>query len=170
MKRWETAAQARRELDRKFETSDLAPIRARPRSGWIRAIRGSLGMSLDVLANRMHVSKAAAAQLERAELEGGITLRKLSQVAAQLECTLVYALVPDSPLEEIAQRQARKVAARELGYVAQTMRLEAQDVAEDQLTEALEAHARSIIESGRLWRGESAHSIPHAGPIFDLSE
>ena len=148
----ERAIQARRELDRKFDAANLEPIQARPHSGWIRAIRGALGMSQAVLAGRLGVSPAAVNKLERAELHGGITTAKLAEVASALDCTLVYALVPNSTLERTVRTQARTVAARLLGYAARTMALEAQDIDEDRQSEAVERHAQQLITSGNLWR------------------
>src|SRR5580658_6355456 len=115
------AAQARRELDRKFSAAKLEPIAARPRAGWIRAIRNALGMSQAVLAERLGVSGSAVNQLERAELHGGITTGKLAEVAGALDCTLVYALVPNSTLEQTVNTQAETAAAQILGYAARTM-------------------------------------------------
>src|ERR1035441_11050798 len=106
MQHSERAAQARRELDRKFSAAKLGPVQARPRSGWIRAIRGALGMSQAVLAERLGVSAAAVNKLEHAEVHGGITTAKLAEVAAALDCTLVYALVPRSKLEQAGLTQA----------------------------------------------------------------
>src|SRR5262249_31279359 len=131
MQRSERSSQARRELDRKFDTADMDPVRALPRSGWIRAIRGALGMSQAVLAERLGVSAAAVNKLEHAERRGGITIGKLAEVATALDCTLVYALVPNSTLEQTVMTQARKVAAQTLGYVARTMALEAQGIEDD---------------------------------------
>jgi predicted DNA-binding mobile mystery protein A len=148
----ERAAQARRELDRKFSTAKLEPIAARPRSGWIRAIRGALGMSQAVLAERLGVSGAAVNQLERAELHGGITIGKLSEVAGALDCTLVYAFVPNSTLERTVRTQARAVAAKLLGYAARTMALEAQDIDDERQSEAVERYAQQLITSGNPWR------------------
>ncbi|HEY5045385.1 MAG TPA: mobile mystery protein A [Solirubrobacteraceae bacterium] len=148
----ERAAQARRELDRKFDAANLEPIQARPRSGWIRAIRGALGMSQAVLAERLGVSPAAVNKLEHAELHGGITTGKLAEVANALDCTLVYALVPNSTLERTVKTQARTVAARLLGYAARTMALEAQDIDDDRQDEAVERHAQQLVASGNLWR------------------
>jgi predicted DNA-binding mobile mystery protein A len=156
----ERAAQARRELDRKFSTAELEPIAARPRSGWIRAIRGALGMSQAVLAERLGVSGAAVNQLEHAELRGGVTISKLSEVAGALDCTLVYALVPNSTLERTVMAQARAVAARPLGYAARTMALEAQDIEDDRHTEAIERHARQLVDSGSQWRPGRSQSPP----------
>lgn len=57
MLKGQRAAQARRELDRKFAAANLDPIVARPRSGWIRAVRGALGMSQEALAVRLGVTR-----------------------------------------------------------------------------------------------------------------
>jgi predicted DNA-binding mobile mystery protein A len=160
MQRSERAAQARRELDRKFAAAQLAPIEARPRAGWIRAIRGALGMSQAVLAERFGVSSAAVNKLERAELHGGITIGKLAEVAGALDCTLVYALVPNSTLEQTVNTQARATAARLLGYAARTMALEAQDIDEDRQSEAVERYAQKLVASGKLWRAQRSRSRP----------
>jgi hypothetical protein len=56
MQRSERAAQARRELDRKLAAARLDPIVPPPRSGWIRAIRGALGMSQQAFTARLGIS------------------------------------------------------------------------------------------------------------------
>jgi predicted DNA-binding mobile mystery protein A len=117
-------------------------------------------MSQAVLAERLGVSRAAVNKLERAELHGGITTGKLAEVASALDCTLVYALVPNSTLERTVRTQARTVAARLLGYAARTMALEAQDIDEDRQTEAVERHAQQLVASGNLWRPRRSRSRP----------
>ena len=134
--------------------ADLDPVRALPRSGWIRAIRGALGMSQAVLAERLGVSAAAASKLEHAERHGGITISKLAEVAAALDCTLVYALVPNSTLEQTVMTQARKVATELLGYVGRTMALEAQGIDDERRREAIDRYARKLTDSGKVWRAE----------------
>jgi predicted DNA-binding mobile mystery protein A len=158
MQKSERVAQARRELDRKFEAADLASLEARPRSGWIRAIRGALGMSQAVLAERLGVSSAAVNKLEHAEPRGGITTGKLAEVAGALDCTLVYALVPNATLEKTVMKQARTAASHVLGYASRTMALEAQDIDGDRQGEAIERYARQLVANGRLWRTEQARS------------
>lgn len=148
----ERSAQARRELDRKFNQANLEPIRAIPRLGWIRAVRGALGMSQAVLAGRLGVSAAAVNKLEQAERHGGITIRKLAEVAAALDCTLVYALVPHSTLEQTVRTQARRVAAEMLGYVARTMALESQGIGDEREREAIDRYAQQLTATGNVWR------------------
>ena len=111
-------------------------------------------MSQAVLAERLKVSSAAIDKLERAETRGGITTGKLAEVAAALDCTLVYALVPNSTLERTVLNQARTIASRVLGYSARTMALEAQGIDNDRQSEAIERYAKQIVASGKLWPTE----------------
>ncbi len=152
MRKSEIAAQARRELDRKFQAAHLKPIVARPRSGWIRAIRGALGMSQTALGARLGTSRSAVNKLEHAELTGGITIAKLAEVATALNCSLVYALVPNTTIEETIQAEALRAAASTLGYAGRTMALEAQGVDPDRQREAVERFAQDLILRGDLWR------------------
>ena len=57
-------------------------------------------MTTRELAARMHVSQPAVTQLERSEITGRAQLGSLRKAAAALDCDLVYALVPRTPLEE----------------------------------------------------------------------
>jgi predicted DNA-binding mobile mystery protein A len=111
-------------------------------------------MSQAVLAERLGVSAAAVHKLELAEVRGGITTGKLAAVAAALDCTLVYALVPRSTLEQAVTTQARTVAAEVLGYAARTMALEAQGIEDDRQSEALDRYARQLVAQGTIWRAQ----------------
>ena len=115
-------------------------------------------MSQAVLAERLGVSSAAVNKLERAELHGGVTTGKLAEVAAALDCTLVYALMPNSTLEQTVTKQARATASRVLGYAARSMALEAQDIDDARQDEAIERYAQELVASGKLWRAERSRS------------
>ena len=151
MKKQDRASQSRRELDRRLERLDLDALRSRPHRGWVRAVRSALGMSQDALAARMGVSHTAIAHLESAELAGGVTLTTLGRVAAALDCTLVYALVPNTTLEDTLLREARRGAAERRGYVSSTMALEAQGIDERRRGDQLEAIAREMVANGTVW-------------------
>ena len=152
MKPAERSLQARRELDRKFTKADLGPLRTRPRSGWIRTIRVALGMSQRTLADRLGVRPPSVTKLEKSEADGRITIGKLEEVARALDCTLVYALVPNSTLQETVTQQARLVAAETLGYVGVTMGLEDQTVEPDRVADQMEDEAARVSAEHRLWR------------------
>lgn len=151
MKRSERAFQARRELDLKFQMANIKPIRTRPRSGWIRAIRSGLGMSQEILAARLGVAAPTVTKLEKSELNNTISMGKLAEIAHALDCRLVYALVPNVSIEDTVQKQARRKSAKLLGYVATTMQLENQAVSAGQQSDQIQRQAQQIIESGRLW-------------------
>lgn len=162
MKKPERSQQARRELDRKFAATQLESIRTRPRSGWIRAIRDALGMSQADLARRLGVSTEAVSKLEHAEVPGGITINKLSQVARTLDCSLVYVLVPNSTLEETVMNQARSEALELLRYTTHTMALEDQPIDDEHHDEALLIMARQIVGSGNLWKTSRSSKRKHS--------
>jgi predicted DNA-binding mobile mystery protein A len=152
MQRSAYATQARRELDRRFSAADLSPIRSFPSKGWIRAIRVALGMTQADLGNRLSISRVAVDKLERAEPLGGITTNKLAEVAAAMDCTLVYALIPNSSLDETVMSRARSMAKSNMDYVSQTMALEAQDVGNEWKVEALEREAEQLVAKGHVWK------------------
>lgn len=127
------AAAARYHLDHR-----LAPYRddkaiARPPRGWIRAIRDALGMSAAVLGQRMGVSQVTASKLEKSEVEDRITLKSLRAAAEALDCRLVYALVPNRPLEEVVTAAARRVAEQRIGRTNHSMALENQAIGAGEL-------------------------------------
>lgn len=156
MQRSQNSAQARRELDRRFAEPGIESLRAKPHAGWIKAIRAALGMSQRDLAARLGVSHSAVHKLEQSEQEGRIAIGKLAEIAAAMDCTVVYALVPNSSLEETVQRQARRVAAARLGYVSDTMTLEDQSIAPDRRAAFADVYAKELIAANDIWRPDQA--------------
>lgn len=119
------------DLARKHLDERLVPLRqaaglVRPPRGWVRAIRDALGMTTSQLARRIDVDQSRISRLEQAEVEGAVTLKTLRQAAEGLGCTLVYAFVPTSTLEETVRQRAGEIADRELTRTDHTMRLENQ--------------------------------------------
>jgi predicted DNA-binding mobile mystery protein A len=153
------AAQARRELDRRFRGMPESALPGRPHRGWIRAIRTALGMSQTALGARLGIAQSAVVQLEQAEVAGGITLGKLGEVAGALDCTLVYVLVPNTSLDDTLQREARRVAAERLGYIASTMALEDQSVGSEHQADQLDRMVDELITAGEVW-SRSERSVP----------
>lgn len=134
--------QARRALDARFADLQPAARWASPKAGWIRAIRDALGMSGAALADRMGVTEPAVFALERTERQGTARLDTLRRAAAALDCTLVYAMIPNQELEQTVRQQAERIVDHRLARVRQTMTLEDQDVPmADQTREDLIEHA-----------------------------
>jgi predicted DNA-binding mobile mystery protein A len=87
---------------------------APPPAGWLRTMRDALGMSSYQLARRMGFSPTRVRQFEAEEVGGSIRLGTLRRAAEAMNCTLVYALSPNEPLEDIVLRQAYLKAAAQL--------------------------------------------------------
>ena len=85
-------------------------------------------MSSAQLAKRLGVSQPSVTLAEQSEVKGSIELATLRRVAEALDCTLVYALVPNRPLEETVRDRARRFVMQRLAAVEHTMLLEDQKV------------------------------------------
>lgn len=98
-----------------------------PPTGWIKAIRSALGMTLQQLGNRLNISKQGVLDIENREKEGAITIKALREVAKAMDMQLVYGFVPnDGSLDGLIERRAREVAIQIVLRTAQTMQLEEQ--------------------------------------------
>ncbi|CAN5179324.1 mobile mystery protein A [soil metagenome] len=124
----------------------------RPGRGWIKAIRESLGMTTGQLARRLGVTQPRIAVLEKAEENEVVTLKSLRQAAEALNCTLVYALVPNQPLETLIKERARSVADKQLSLTNHTMRLEDQAMSGSRFLRARDDLAEELARNDRrLW-------------------
>ena len=147
MNRNQTAL-ARKQLDKR-----LAPLRttklALPPRGWLRAIREALGMTTRQLAARMKVAPSRISTIEKAEVSGTTTIKTLREAAAALDCTFVYAFVPNQPLEDILRARAARKAALDVARLDHTMRLENQALLKSDLDDE-RRRVVDLILSGSL--------------------
>ncbi len=84
----------------------------RPEKGWIASVRHALGMSAEQVAKRKGVSRNAVYQAERSELDGGVSIKQMQNLAAAMGGRFVYGIVPDARIEDMLYRQAMKKAKR----------------------------------------------------------
>jgi predicted DNA-binding mobile mystery protein A len=128
MKRARLAAQSRSQLDERFRELGSANRYTPPVRGWIKALREAFGMSTAQLAKRLGIRQPSLVALEQSEAKGTIELATLRRVAEALDCTLVYSLVPNKPLETTLRDRARAFARRRRAPVEHSMLLEDQKV------------------------------------------
>ncbi|WP_035101827.1 mobile mystery protein A [Devosia sp. LC5] len=141
---------ARHGLDKKLETFQPAAQHQPPAKGWIRALRNSIGLSSAQLGNMLGVRSQSVDDMEKAEASGGISLDTLRRVGRAMDCTLVYALVPNSSLETFVAKRAETLARIAITGVAHTMALEDQQVTSElqqQIADYIEDH----ISERDLW-------------------
>ena len=125
----------------------------RPKEGWIRTLRKALGMSSPQLAVRLEMSKSQASQMERMEVEDRITLKQLRRVAEAFDCDLVYALVPRKSVAAMVGDRARLKAQRLVNKTDIQMKLEAQQLSNEQLQNQIEIEAERLVRDmpRNLW-------------------
>lgn len=133
------------QLEVRIKRFDHARELPNPPTGWVRALRMALGMTLQQLANRMGISRQSVRDMEMREREGTITLRALREAANALDMELVYGLVPrEGSLEEYIDRRARVLAERIVLRTSTTMKLEDQGNTEERIEKAIEERKQII--------------------------
>lgn len=149
-------------LARKHLETRLAPLReraelARPPRGWIRAIRDAYGMTTRQLARRMGKSQPVIVAMEKGEARDTLTLSSLRQAAEALDCTLVYALVPNAPIEDLRVKRAQVIAAQRLSRASHSMALENQGLGSEAQDQERERLVKDLLQGppARLWDEEA---------------
>lgn len=117
-----------------------------PSKGWVSTIRRALGMSVVQLAARLGISRTSVYKIESRETDRNITLAQLDKVAKELNCRLIYTLVPNPSIEEIVRKRARVKAESELRSANRSMGLEAEGLTDSALLGSV-ATATSYTEA-----------------------
>lgn len=142
---------ARHRLDERIAALRPTDRFAAPPRGWLRAIRDAIGMTGPQLARRLGITAQSVTDFERSETTGTIQLKTLRRAAEAMGCTLVYAIVPNTSLEDLVDARARQVAVASLQRVAHSMALEDQAVTMERAEEQLRKAAESAARRRDLW-------------------
>lgn len=146
--------QQRQILDERIQAGSWSP---RPKMGWLKAVRTSLGLSTRQLAERMKTSLNSVPQLEAGEVKQTASLNSLSKAAEAMDCELVYWIKPKSPnksFDELLDQRALVLAQKIAKGVAHSMSLEEQKVAtqvtENQIKDLAQELKREM--DPRIWQ------------------
>lgn len=127
------------QLESKIEVYASTTKIAIPPTGWIKAVRLALGMSLQQLANRISITKQSVQEMEQREKDGSISLKSMREAARALDMELVYGFVPkDGSLDALIDRKARELAIQIVSRTSNTMKLEDQENSETRIKKAIE--------------------------------
>ena len=144
-------------MDKKVRTWKKVRKMKVPPSGWLKAIRKSLGMSTTQLAKAIGVQHSSILRLEKREAQGKASIESLRKAARAMNCTLVYSIVPQigfENLEDIINERAIALAHDLMKNAEHTMRLEAQGLSKRDIkvqTFQLANELKSKRDS-RLWK------------------
>ena len=121
-----------------------------PKKGWIKTVRSALAMSGATLSKLLGGHRTTVSYLERSELDGGITLKKMQEVAEAMHCRFVYAIVPaggkNDSIEMIINRQAETIARGIVEDTSVQMMLEAQQLGKAENEKEIERLKKQISD------------------------
>jgi predicted DNA-binding mobile mystery protein A len=118
---------------------------APPPTGWIKAIRNAIGMSMLQLGNRLSITKQSVQDIERREKDGSVTIKALREAARALDMQLVYGFVPnDGSLELLIERKAKELATQIVMRTNNTMKLEDQENTKQRIEKAIQERTTII--------------------------
>jgi predicted DNA-binding mobile mystery protein A len=118
---------------------------AMPPTGWIKAIRTAIGMSMQQLGNKLNISKQGVMDIEKREKEGSITIKSLREIARAMDMQLVYGFVPnDGSLDALIERRATELATQIVMRTANTMKLEDQANSKKRIETAIRERAKPL--------------------------
>jgi predicted DNA-binding mobile mystery protein A len=118
---------------------------AMPPTGWIKATRTAIGMSMQQLGNKLNVSKQGVMDIEKREKDGSITIKSLREIARAMDMQLVYGFVPnDGSLDALLEKRATELATQIVMRTANTMTLEDQANSKKRIEAAIKERAAAI--------------------------
>ena len=127
-----------------------------PPSGWLKAVRGALGISTRQLAKKCGVQHSSILRLEKNEIQEKVSIKSLKKIASAMNCQLLYAIVPKTgynSLETIIDHQAKLLAHKLIKKATHTMQLEAQGISSKEIknqTKKLTNELKEKMDS-RIW-------------------
>jgi len=125
----------------------FAPLQkvALPPTGWIKAIRNAIGMSMLQLGKQLSITKQSVQDIERREKDGSISIKALREAARALDMQLIYGFVPnDGSLEALIDRKAKELATQIVQRTSNSMKLEDQENSKQRIEKAIEERATII--------------------------
>jgi len=137
--------------------ADAARQITMPAEGWLCTARKALNMSAAELARRLGKTRALVSNTEKAELDGGVTLKTMRNMATAVGCRFVYAIVPDKSVEDILAAQARRKARQLVQKSGQQMALEAQHLTSKQMEAEIERIVQEFLRDmpSDFWRDKA---------------
>jgi predicted DNA-binding mobile mystery protein A len=144
----------REQLDKKLNPLRILAKTGMPETGWIKSIREAFGMSAKDLANKVGIDQSRISRLENAEKNGNIKLSSLQKIAQGLDMDFVYGFVPKNTLETMVREQALKIANEKMKRLSHTMRLELQELSDEEKKSALKDMIDKILieEPKDFWK------------------
>lgn len=117
-----------------------------PPTGWIKAIRNAIGMTMEQLGKKLSITKQAVLDIEKREKEGSITIKSMHEIAKAMDMKFIYGFVPNAgSLEQMIEKRALDIATKIVQRTSTTMKLEEQENTNKRIENAIKERAAEII-------------------------
>ena len=143
-------------IEKKLSPWKALRANRRPPSGWLKAVRGALGINTRQLAKRCGVQHSSILKIEKNEIQDKASIKSLKKIADAMNCQLAYAIVPKTgynSLEEIINYQTKLLADKLIKQVDHSMKLEAQGTSSKEMKNQVKKLANELKDKmdARIW-------------------
>lgn len=122
-----------------------------PPEGWLRTNRKALQMPAKLIMEKAGIKTSELYRIEKAELEGTLTINKLKETANAMGCDFYYAVVPKDKINTLVETQARRHAVKLLRNASTHMQLEDQATSSEQVELQIEKVTEQLIKEMPHW-------------------
>jgi len=122
-----------------------------PPEGWLRTNRKALQMPAKLIMKNAGIKTSELYRIEKAELEGTLTINKLKETANAMGCDFYYAVVPKNKINYLIEAQARRHAVKLLRNASVHMQLENQATSPEQVELQIEKVTEQLIKEMPNW-------------------
>jgi len=122
-----------------------------PPEGWLRTNRKALKIPVKVILEKAGIKKSELYRIEKAEVEGRLTLNKLKETANAMGCDLYYAVVPRGEIKGIIEDRARSHAKKLVRDASVHMQLEDQATTTEQVELQIDKVTEELIKDMPDW-------------------
>ena len=119
-----------------------------PPEGWLRTNRKALQMPAKVIMDNAGIKSSELYRIEKAEVEGTLTLNKLRDTANAMGCEFHYAIVPKDEIKNLIENKARRHAITILRNASVQMQLEEQGTTTEQIESQVDSLTEKLIKAG----------------------
>ena len=143
-------------IEKKLSPWKKLRMEKRPPKGWLKAVRGALGINTRQLAKKCGVHHSSILRIEKNEAQNKVSIESLKKIASAMDCQLIYAIVPKTGynnLEEIIDYRAKLLAHKLIKKASHTMQLEAQGISSKEIQNQTKKLANELKDKmdSRLW-------------------
>jgi len=122
-----------------------------PPEGWLRTNRKALQMPAKIIMEKAGIKSSELYRIEKAEVDGTLTLNKLKDTAYAMGCDFHYAIVPKDEIKNLIENKARRHAISLLRNASVHMELEEQGTTMEQIELQVDKLAEKLVKEMPEW-------------------